>query len=1796
MLTLDSARAIVRLDDLEIRGSIFLKRGTLEITNCVFLPQLGRRRRLQAGLLTAGQYAVRVDAGFAVMTSVTFDASHIRAVLVSSGEVTLRDCRLTNYVGATYGGAMWVRGGQVWLIRSSLLYNRAQFGGAIALSGNTSVVYMLNQTQLLGNAANVSGSSIYKSAASTLTYKLPAPLGRWVFAQEAADAAWIATESSEEINADYPYACNAGLKGAGYTPREQSTPLCSGPCTAGTYCPAASVYELPCSRGNYCPQGSGFPTNCPAGRYGSELNLTRESACILCSEGFACRVGSVAQSPCLPGEFQPQSGSSACIACAVGTYQPLSNGTACAACQPGYYCSRLDAFACPNATFNEDFLSSNISACKKCRTFATSPEASASGTACLCNNDELGVVPLDESLPVHASPCGCPRGKFFSNIEGVCSDCPPHTSAKASPSASCDVCAAGYFLRYPADVASEDSCVSCFTGMHCGWNSTLRTVTLLQGYWRLTDRSARIEKCELLAGVSENGTNGSSVCQGGEPAFSCLPGHSGPLCQVCNQSDTYFDAGTGSCIDCPDEVERFSIMFGIIVACLVPLFVAVFIYYSSPKRLPRQLVPFRARLRGSVRNVRSAYENTGLQAKLKITISFYQVSTTLTDIYGLRPPPFYTSWVSAFSFLRDVDWTSLAMPSDCLITTFRTSLLLRCLGPILLFLIILCESIRRQCFQVIQKWRKGAEEEGDEDDSLCSNLHKAVIKGSRDVLPLILVISFIFVPSVSTKIFSANSCVGYGYDDTTSPGEDRYFLRDDPSVICYDSDDHKDLITLMWAFAVVWPIGVVVLYAVLLYPCKAAILAGKRTPLVEATFFLTHDYEPFVFFWEPFELLRRTTLTGWVLLIHEQYNFIRLLIGLLVSSIFLVALLSIKPYKRPEDDLLAILSQLMLVVLFFGCMLLKLFVDIRDAAGTEIASDILVFESEDQVVVILIVTTFAMVILLVFITLSEALKSYHQSIEQDKWGCCTVHTPTCNWDPKHKFCTFVSHYKMEAASDARYIHDILRKMLKCPVYLDSSTLSDLRTLFTEGVHQSDVILLLATPGVLTRPWCLLEILEATKTKIPILPVGMTGKTWDIATMRAYINNLEAEMTQTNPTALTLLNKHTNDDLTELKAAVNAVLDTFESNPRLVWNPHAGDRAILASLQDIVERMAVLTDREIAWDPETGDEADFLLNSLTGFWNCTLGRLFRLCFKSKASEADMFMTFARQDCITDAKVLQSELQLVAGKPVAFVAGHEEHENVLAKWLHPHHSAAGFSDSLTPQAEAGASGTSSAQTLAANETDRPPSLHPVGVLPPASPASPPESSPPSVPQNEVSPPLKVTFRTTQSVETLPVPPNFVRRLANAYEQTVSMISKGASASVAASQNLVSFERSSGGSSAERNSKVGGNVDESSQQRGLKARLARVLTASATVRQLVGSPPAVDPASRTPSEHNVSEPVPPALVSGASFNAEGEKLPANEAHKGRDLTHGVKAVLHHLTHCQTVIILLTKNVLSRPECLYTAFRAIVDEKLLIPVFVDRGGYDYAAAQELLNDLEKHLGEEHPDALASLNHMLEVDYVGRDIPTIAHLQLTLRSALPNLIAITWQPQAGRNHTTSVVHDILARVTSWQQHRIEKNLLKEDSVALKGEQSFFSLRWASSKRSAEGVSPKDYSPTREKSLFNLPWKSSKESTKETSTKEKSTKEGSAKEVSDERVPGLVAADCSTRRPGSPSTSVKRSGVSSLIRPTVAFRRASKSSTSEEMSAQGVQADPDFSVTERSSVDVAEDLSSSVRVDASHRV
>ena len=60
--------------------------------------------------------------------------------------------------------------------------------------------------------------------------------------------------------------------------------------------------------------------------------------------------------------------------------------------------------------------------------------------------------------------------------------------------------------------------------------------------------------------------------------------------------------------------------------------------------------------------------------------------------------------------------------------------------------------------------------------------------------------------------------------------------------------------------------------------------------------------------------------------------------------------------------------------------------------------------------------------------------------------------PMLKWKLRqgNRYCVFLSHFKEEAGSDARYLSDLIRRKTGCAAYLDSNNLVDLRTLFNEG--------------------------------------------------------------------------------------------------------------------------------------------------------------------------------------------------------------------------------------------------------------------------------------------------------------------------------------------------------------------------------------------------------------------------------------------------------------------------------------------------------------------------------------------------------------------------------------------------------------------------------------------------------------------------------------------------------------------------------------------------------------------------
>ena len=72
-----------------------------------------------------------------------------------------------------------------------------------------------------------------------------------------------------------------------------------------------------------------------------------------------------------------------------------------------------------------------------------------------------------------------------------------------------------------------------------------------------------------------------------------------------------------------------------------------------------------------------------------------------------------------------------------------------------------------------------------------------------------------------------------------------------------------------------------------------------------------------------------------------------------------------------------------------------------------------------------------------------------------------------------------------------------------------------------GVHKSDVVVVLATKGVLTRPWCLLEIWEAAVNQIPVVlfPVVRGGWTPDDARTGTLVGDLIGQMQSRNQSCM-----------------------------------------------------------------------------------------------------------------------------------------------------------------------------------------------------------------------------------------------------------------------------------------------------------------------------------------------------------------------------------------------------------------------------------------------------------------------------------------------------------------------------------------------------------------------------------------------------------------------------------------------------------------------------------------------------
>ena len=162
-------------------------------------------------------------------------------------------------------------------------------------------------------------------------------------------------------------------------------------------------------------------------------------------------------------------------------------------------------------------------------------------------------------------------------------------------------------------------------------------------------------------------------------------------------------------------------------------------------------------------------------------------------------------------------------------------------------------------------------------------------------------------------------CPAYYKDETSKEA----FLRMDLSIRC-DSSEHQPIRATAWVFFAPWAVGVPLLYVALLYRSRHSIQSGTPDERAMAISFLWSEYKPAFYWWEPLDSARRLALSSFVLFVDSKYPLTRLLLGLLLSVLFLALLFTAQPYKGHAITTFACVSQLSIVLVFIASIVISL--------------------------------------------------------------------------------------------------------------------------------------------------------------------------------------------------------------------------------------------------------------------------------------------------------------------------------------------------------------------------------------------------------------------------------------------------------------------------------------------------------------------------------------------------------------------------------------------------------------------------------------------------------------------------------------------------------------------------------------------------------------------------------------------------------------------------------------------------------------------------------------------------------
>ena len=191
---------------------------------------------------------------------------------------------------------------------------------------------------------------------------------------------------------------------------------------------------------------------------------------------------------------------------------------------------------------------------------------------------------------------------------------------------------------------------------------------------------------------------------------------------------------------------------------------------------------------------------------------------------------------------------------------------------------------------------------------------------------------------------------------------------------------------------------------------------------------------------------------------------VQLIIGLTFSLVITLVTSIAEPFQRHGHNKFSLLCNFSLVMVLSFSLVLKMGVLSEVVEDSDLLSDELQAGYTFDPAMLSVALIFTLLASLIVASVLAVYQVYQSTRRAARTAAAEheasiargrlTHPPTHNWELRqgNRFCMFLSHFKVEAGSDARYLSDLIKRKTGCAAYLDSNDLVDLRTLFNEGEH------------------------------------------------------------------------------------------------------------------------------------------------------------------------------------------------------------------------------------------------------------------------------------------------------------------------------------------------------------------------------------------------------------------------------------------------------------------------------------------------------------------------------------------------------------------------------------------------------------------------------------------------------------------------------------------------------------------------------------------------------------------------